>query len=386
MISPTPNHVFVEKLQLGGHGLRVGVKDTIDVAGYPTRAGSRALSDAPPAARHATVVQRLLDAGCRIVGKTNLHELAFGVTGVNSWSGTPINPRYPDLVPGGSSSGSAVAVAAELVDFAIGTDTGGSVRVPAVCCGIYGLKPTYGRVSREGVYPLASSLDCVGLFARDLSMLERAMISIDPTFQPEGAPSMVSLGVVSVSAEPDISTAFRAALAAANVSVRSVSLPSFEQAYAAGMTLIGAEQWAAFGHLTDSSGLGADVRGRLLATREISRESLVLAEECRTRFQAEVDAALQGVDALALPTLPAVPPTLTAAADLKSALRMTALVRPFNVSGHPALTVPLQTDAGRPAGLQLVGRQYADAALCAVARRLVSHSRHDPSLREPLCN
>src|SRR5882757_949603 len=103
---------FVQRMELGGDGLRVGVKDSIDIAGYPTRAGSAALASAPPAQRHATVVQALLDRGCRIVGKTNMHELAYGVTGINRWSGTPRNPRYPDRIPGGSSSGSAVAVAA----------------------------------------------------------------------------------------------------------------------------------------------------------------------------------------------------------------------------------------------------------------------------------
>jgi len=386
MTTPPANPVFVQNLQLGGQGLSVGVKDTIDIAGYPTRAGTRALMDAPPAARHAVVVQRLLDAGCRIVGKTNLHELAYGVTGLNDWSGTPINPRYPDLVPGGSSSGSAAAVAGELVDFAIGTDTGGSIRVPAVCCGVYGLKPTYGRVSREGVYPARSSLDCVGVFARDLRMIEQAMATIDPSFEPEPSPVTVSLGVFSVSAAPVVNAAFRAALAASDLTVKSVELPSFEQAYAAGVTLLGAENWAAFGHLADSNALGADVRARLLATREISPEAIAEAEDCRTRFQAEVDAALQEVDALALPTLPEVPPTLVAAADLKTPLRMTALVRSFNVSGHPALSVPLQTQAGRPAGFQLVGRRYADAALCAVARSLRSHSRHAMAIGEQLCN
>jgi amidase len=124
-------------------------------------------ADAPKAARHAVVVQALLDAGCVIVGKTTMHELAYGVTGVNGWSGTPLNPRFPDRVPGGSSSGSAVAVAANLVDFALGTDTGGSIRIPAASCGIVGLKTTFGRVSREGVHPRTSSLDCVGPFARD---------------------------------------------------------------------------------------------------------------------------------------------------------------------------------------------------------------------------
>lgn len=138
-------------LDLGGDGPHVAVKDVIDIAGTPTRAGSRAFADRPAAPTHARVVQSLLDAGCRIVGKTNMHELAFGMTGVNDWTGTPVNPRYPHLVPGRSSSGSATAVAAELCDWALGTDTGDSIRVPAACCGIVGLKPTFGRLSREGL-------------------------------------------------------------------------------------------------------------------------------------------------------------------------------------------------------------------------------------------
>lgn len=386
MTSAAAAHVFVQHLQLGGDGLRVGIKDTIDIAGFPTRAGSRALQDTAPAARHALVVQHLLDADCRIVGKTNLHELAFGVTGLNDWCGTPINPRYPDLVPGGSSSGSAVAVAAGLVDFAIGTDTGGSIRVPAACCGVYGIKPTYGRVSREGVHPRRSSLDCVGAFARDLTMLERAMACIDPLFQSEPAPQTLSIGIVSVSADAAASAALGCALEKADVRVRHVRLAAFEQAYAAGVTIIGAETWAAFGHLIESSGLGADVRARLLAAREISPESLAAAEACRVQFQAQVDSALEDVDALALPTLPGFPLTLTDAADANGALRLTALVRPFNVSGHPAVSVPLPTNAKGPAAMQLVGRRGSDARLCAIARRLTHRSRQDVTIEEPLCN
>lgn len=149
-------------LDQGGDGPRVAVKDVIDIAGTPTRAGSRALADRPAAATHARAVQHLLDAGCRIVGKANMHELAFGMTGVNDWTGTPVNPRYPNLVPGGSSSGSATAVAAGLWDWALGTDTGSSIRAPAACCGVVGLKPTFGRLSRHGLTPENSSLDCVG--------------------------------------------------------------------------------------------------------------------------------------------------------------------------------------------------------------------------------
>jgi amidase len=394
---------FVLRMELGGDGPRVGVKDSIDIAGYPTRAGSAAMASAPPALRHAAVVQALLDRGCRIVGKTNMHELAYGVTGINRWSGTPRNPRYPDRIPGGSSSGSAVAVAAgeavgavavgsiaaatpgdpprvgpprvgPHVDFTIGTDTGGSIRIPAACCGVYGLKTSYGRISREGVHPAVSSLDCLGPFARSLGMIERAMALMDASFVPCPPSANIRLGLVNATADPSVVAAVRAALARADVASVSIELPSLEDAYAAGLTIIGAENWSAYGHLVDGPGLGDDVRSRLLGNRSISGEALTAAERCRTIFRAEVDAALERADALVLPTLPIVPPRLGETADARAVLRLTAFVRPFNLSGHPALSIPLATEAHLPAGLQLVGRRGGDAALCAAAHRLVPRS------------
>ena len=378
---------FVLRLELGGDGLRVGVKDSIDIAGYPTRAGSAALADAGGAPHHAAVVQALLDRGCRIVGKTNMHELAYGVTGINRWSGTPRNPRYPDRIPGGSSSGSAVAVAAgplgdPPVDFTIGTDTGGSIRIPAACCGVYGLKTSYGRISRMGVHPAVSSLDCVGPFARSLAMIERAMSLMDESFAPGAPPATLRLGIVNVTADPGVVATVRAALARAAIPSIPIDLPSLVDAYAAGLTIIGAENWSAYGHLIDGPGLGDDVRTRLLGNRSISGEALSAAERCRTLFRAEVDAALERVDALVLPTLPIVPPRLGEAADARAVLRLTAFVRPFNVSGHPALSIPLETDAHLPAGLQLVGRHGGDAALCAAAHSLVPRSETTPGESE----
>ena len=373
---PAKDAIFVQLFELGGDGLRVAVKDSIEIAGYPTRVGSAVFADAGGARQHAAVVQALLDGGCRIVGKTNMHELAYGVTGINRWSGTPRNPRYPDRIPGGSSSGSAAAVAAGTrgnppVDFAIGTDTGGSIRIPAACCGVYGLKTSYGRISREGVHPAVSSLDCVGPFAGSLPMLERAMALMDATFASSPPPANLRLGIVNVTADGSIVAAIRSALARAAIASVPIDLPSFQDAYAAGLTIIGAENWAAYGHLVDAPGLGDDVRTRLLGNRGIPGEALTAAENCRSLFRAEVDAALQTVDALVLPTLPIVPPRLGEAADARAALRLTAFVRPFNVSGHPALSIPLETDAKLPAGLQLVGRRGGDAELCAAAHRLV---------------
>src|SRR6476646_8459139 len=161
---------WILKEAASGPGLRVAIKDLIDVAGLPTTAGSRAVADrAGPAAADAACLAGLRAAIARgeacLAGKVNLHELAYGISGINRAFGTPVNPLDPGLVPGGSSSGSAVAVAVGAADVAIGSDTGGSVRIPAACCGVAGLKTTYGRVPVDGVVPLAPSLDTVGLLA-----------------------------------------------------------------------------------------------------------------------------------------------------------------------------------------------------------------------------
>jgi amidase len=362
--------IFVERLSIGGDGATVAVKDTIDIAGYRTRAGSRAREDIAPAARHADVVAALLNAGCRIVGKTNLHEFAYGVTGINDWTGTPFNARFPDRVPGGSSSGSAAAVAAGLVDFALGTDTGGSIRVPAACCGVAGLKPTFGRISRAGVLPAISSLDCVGPFARTIAGIERAMTMLDARFAAAPEPGDPLLGVVALEAERDVQDAFDRALAAGGVRSEPRRLAGMQAAFDAGLVIIGAETWAALGAYAASPEIGADVRERLSAAQHITRDDVARAERVRATFAAEVDAALAGVDALVLPTMPVATLTLDAGRDARAAIRVTAFVRPFNLSGHPALSLPLPAAGGYSAGLQLVGRRGADAELCAVARRI----------------
>lgn len=361
------DNIFVERFELGGTGPTVAVKDCIDIAGKRTSVGSEALADAPPAAAHAAVVAALLASGARIVGKTNMHEFAYGVTGVNRWLGTPINPTYPELIPGGSSSGSAAAIAAGLADIAIGTDTGGSIRMPATCCGVFGLKPSFGRVSREGCIPADSSLDCVGPFARDVAGLETAMVLIDPTFVPAGRPASVRIGWVESSADPEIAATVLAEIRRSGAEVVSVDLPGLDQAFEAGITIMAAEAWSTFGDLVEDRRLGADVRARLHGASKVSATQLAEAEKVRTRFTSAVDQALAGVDALALPTLPALPPRLDDLGDAARMLRLTALIRPFNVTGHPALTVPV---AGRPIGIQLVGRRNDDETLCAVAARV----------------
>ncbi len=359
--------IFIERFASDGAGPTVAIKDTLDVAGTRTRAGSRALDETPPAARDADVVAALRAAGARIVGKTNLHEFAYGVTGINETTGTPRNARFPDRVPGGSSSGSAAAVAAGLVEIAIGTDTGGSIRIPAACCGIVGLKPTYGRVSRVGVMPPVSSLDCVGPFARSVATIERAMAMIDPTFVAEEAPAAFTLGVVAVEADGAIAEALAQALAASGIVQTPVAV-DFAGAFDAGLTIISAENAAALGGFADSPLVGADIRARLQKALLVTPEDVAAAERVRARVVANVDVALATCDALVLPTLPIPTLTLDAGRDAAAAIRTTALVRPFNLTGHPAISIPLPARDGYAPGMQLVGRRGGDAALCAIAR------------------
>ncbi|WP_458371156.1 amidase [Pseudomonas fluorescens] len=364
---------FISEFLLGGNGKRVAIKDSIDIAGHPTRSGSRAFADAPAATKNAEVVDAILDAGWQIVGKTNLHELAFGVTGINDWTGTPINPQAPDRVPGGSSSGSASAVAAGLADIAIGTDTGGSVRVPAACCGIAGLKPTYGRVSRVGAHPLESSLDCVGPFAKSMDDLIAAMQVICPGFTAQGLPSDgARVGFLEVACDSHLQASLGAAADRAGWRRSNLHLSEFEAAFAAGLTVINFENWAAFGHLTGKGLIGADVETRLLAASRTTRQDLAEAEAVRTAFTQQVDAALEDFAVLLLPTLPSLPPTLSEArAGSKAVAGMTPLVRPFNLSGHPALTVPVELDCGGlKVGLQIVGRKGQDELVCAFGAQL----------------
>jgi amidase len=349
----------------------IAIKDSIDIAGCATTAASRALADAPLPARHAQVVQRLIDAGWRIAGKTNMHELAFGMTGINDFSGTPRNPQDPARIPGGSSSGSASAVGDGLVDAALGTDTGGSVRCPAACCGVIGLKPTFGRVSRDGVAPSQTTLDCVGPFARDMNTIIDVMLAIDSSFQAAKARRHVSkarVAVIDVEADDDITRAVAAAIERAGSAARKDRLEWMKAAFAAGLAIINAETWRAFGHLVDSGKLGADINARLRVAANTSAADLDAAERVRRAFTDEVDRILEDAEVIVLPTMPSLPITLDAARAGTSVITMSSLVRPFNLSGHPALTLPVPMEhSTMKAGLQIVGRKGEDETVCSVA-------------------
>ena len=344
--------ILTSRLSLGQGPCKVVVKDTIDIAGFPTCAGSAALADAPPAAAHAAIVERTLKAGYHIVGKANLHELAFGMTGINDWAGTPENPRYPSLIPGGSS--------------------GGSIRVPAACCGVYGLKPTFGRLSRRGVMPAESSLDCVGPLACDLHVLIAFMAAIDPHFQSSMEGAAPVLGCIGVNAESAIWASIEDQLSRSGMARGDVALPLMAEAFEAAMVIINRETFRACEALLATGKVGADVDQRLKAAAATTDAELKEAERVRRAFTAEVDALLERHDVLVLPTLPHFPMTAQDAFAGHQDLKISSLARPFNLSGHPALSIPLESQQALPVSVQLIGRRGNDADVCRAASQLMN--------------
>lgn len=361
------NAIYIEPLDLGGNGPKVAVKDVIDIAGTRTTAGSRALARQEPASEHAEIVAEILRNDCRIVGKANTHEFAFGLTGINGWTGTPVNQRFPQRIPGGSSSGSAVAVQTNTCDFAIGTDTGGSIRLPAACCGVYGLKPTFGRLSRKGVLPVRSSLDCVGPLADSAWQLARAMRVMEPRFGEFHGEPLTRIGWIETQADQRLARGAKAGVALLGGAAKSISLAHFARAHDAGLAVIGAETYRAYGDLIATGLVGDDVVARLKAAAKIGPDALAEAERVREEFSAEIDFAFEEFDVLAMPTLPEFPPLLAQAQDLARMVRLSAHVRPFNLSGHPALAIPLPPIDNQPASLQLIARKGDDERLVAAA-------------------
>ncbi len=359
---------FITALDTSGSGVRVAVKDLIDVAGVPTTVGSRAVAErAAPAAADAACLAGARAAGARLVGKANLHELAFGATGVNEWFGTPTNPLDPDLVPGGSSSGSAVAVATGAADVAYGTDTGGSVRVPPACCGTTGLKTTLGRISTEGVWPLAPSFDTVGPMARDVAGLVEGMRLLEPGFSvPSWSPSVV--GRVRTRAEPPLDAAVDAALAAVGWTVVDLEVPGWDHEPLTAATLLLAEAWTSDRTLLESAPdlVGDGPTQRLLAGRDLDPAAVEAARRAAARWLGTMTEVFDRVELLALPTMGTAPLAVDHAGD-DTVMVMDTL--PANVAGVPALAMPVPTSGRRvPASLQLIGPAGSEERLLAAGR------------------
>jgi len=367
------------------HGVPMSIKDLIDVAGDPNTAASRVL-DARPAERDALLVARLRDAGAVFVGRTNLHEFALGTTSEDSAFGAVHHPRDASRSAGGSSGGSAVAVAMGMGVASIGTDTGGSIRIPAAACGIVGLKPTTGEVPTEGVIPLSMSLDHAGPLAQtvqDAATLFAILTGARPADVEPRVPNTIRLVHLNgyfdrITAE--VREAFDAAvrtLQNAGVSITTGSVHGTETITTTYVNVVLPEAAAWHGEYLDTrtNGYTPTVHKRLLSGRSISAVDYIAAQMDRATLRRAVDNALGDADALMLPALPIVAPPLGAdeidiapergerMAVRSAMLRHTQL---FNMTGHPAISIPIPVESW-PVGLQLVGRRDRTAELIAVA-------------------
>jgi aspartyl-tRNA(Asn)/glutamyl-tRNA(Gln) amidotransferase subunit A len=367
------------------HGRAVSVKDLIDVKGSPTTAATRARAG-HVAQSDAAVVTRLREAGAVIIGKTNLHELALGTTSDESAFGPVRNPRDTRRSPGGSSGGSAAAVATGMGWASIGTDTGGSVRIPASACGVVGLKPTFGEIPATGVVPLSVSLDHVGPLARtvrDARDVYDALAGTSTVTRPPRPISDVRLGAIGgyflEKLDEDVRSRFEEALSRLSAAGASVSSVMLEDLPDVPRTYVNVALVEAFAHYAEAlkrapDAFGREVRSRLEMGALISQDDYVRAQGNRARLRASVDRALSNCDALVLPTLPIPPQAVGATTVMMGSveeplrpltLRLTQM---FNLTGHPAISLPCgDTRDGLPCGLQLVGRRQHTPDLLQVA-------------------
>lgn len=365
-------NAFITVTAEDGEGPVVAVKDLVDVRGTVTTAGS-VLLPSTPARRDAPVIRRLRAHGCVMVGKTNLHEWAYGVTSQNPHHGGVRNPRAPGRIPGGSSGGSAVAVAAGLCDWAIGTDTGGSIRIPASFCGVVGIKPTIGSVDVEGVIPLSRTLDTLGPLAPDVTTAARALelMSGLPGLVPGRVRPLAELRVAAVAGwgdglEPEAAAAWERVTAG----LPEVELPERRRMAGAGLTILLAEAAA---YHRDNLELypdryGDDVRRLLEQGLEVGRREYSMALLEQSRVRVETEAAMAGWDAVLVPTTRLPPPKAGEPYDRND---LTGHTRPFNTTGHPVVTLPAPVPADAlPVGISVVGRFGQDAAAIEVALAL----------------
>jgi amidase len=366
-------------------GLSFGVKDLFDVAGYPTSGGQPfvlAMSGIKSAT--APTVQRLLDAGARCVGKTITDELAFSMNGQNAHFGSPVNGAAADRITGGSSSGSASAVSNGLCDFALGSDTGGSVRAPANHCGLVGLRPTHGRISLEAVMDLAPSLDTCGWFARDIATYARVadvLLGVDAAPLPtEGARLLAPTDVWDL-LSPEVLEAQAGSrrriesLLGAAAPVATV-LDGFDTMYWSFRFVQGREAWRSDGALIErfAPPLGPGVRDRFAWAREVTQAQYDEASAFRARFRAHLSALLGSDGVLLMPTMPDVAPLVAAGeAELEdyrnAATRMLCIA---GLSGFPQLSLPLGTRLGAPLGISLLGPAGSDRSLVRLAEKIMA--------------
>jgi amidase len=355
-------------------GVPFAVKDIFDVAGVITGRGNPDwLATHAPARANAPAVDALLDAGAKLVGKTVTEELAFSVIGSNPYYGTPRNVAAPGRVPGGSSSGSAAAVAGGLVPLALGSDTGGSVRVPASYTGIYGMRPTHGRISLEGVMPLAPSFDTVGWFARDPELFATAGRVLLDDAAPGGRPARVLIATDAFARlEGGVEAALRPAIEHLEASLGKakpviVSGDGLDAWYDVFRVLQGAEAWAAHGAWIEQARprLGPMLEQRLRFIKTITKDQVAAAEDARARIRARLDSLLGDDAVLILPSAAGVAPRIDAAVAEHEAVRarVIGITCIASLGGLPQMSLPLARLSAGPVGLSLIPPRGRDALL-----------------------
>ncbi|MFQ5796129.1 MAG: amidase [Candidatus Bipolaricaulia bacterium] len=392
------------------NGIPVALKDLFDVQGVPTTAGTKILSDNVPS-EDAAVTERLRRAGAVLVGKLAMHEWALGVTNENPHFGPTHNPWNTDHIPGGSSGGSGTAVAAGLCLGALGSDTGGSIRIPAALCGIVGLKPTYGRISIRGVVPLSWSLDHVGPMTKtveDAALMLQVLAGFDPIdptspnvpvddyragletgVEVEGLGILVPTHHFFDDLNPEVDELVRTAiitLSKLGATVQEVVVEAIDVALIAGGMILLAD--AAAYHEDDlkrrADEFGSDLLTRLRRGRETEGIAYARARRAQMLWRRSLEGLLSGGAVLATPTTPIPAPRIGELDPVDAARTLTRFTLPFNLAGLPAISVPCGfTQAGLPIGLQLVGRPWDEAILLRVAhayQQVTDWHRHHPSL------
>ena len=364
-------------------GVTLAVKDLYDLKGQRTGAGNLDyLAMQKPAPQHAWAVQALLDAGAAIVGRTITVEMALGMSGDNIHYGMPKNPAAPDRVPGGSSCGSAAAVAGKAADLALGSDTGGSVRIPGSYCGLYGLRPTHGRIPLDGVVPLSPSFDTAGHFTRDAELFERAgRVLLRETGAPPAARRLLWAEDAFAHGEPATVAAITplAEKLAAKIGrmdkIRMCpdTLDEWGQVY---RTLMAREAWQRHGNWieTKKPRLGADVASRFAIASKITDADVAAAKPHRAKITRHMATLLADGAVLCQPTSPgpALLKTSPAAAIEEARYHAHALCCAAGLAGLPHITIPAGTVDGAPVGLSLIAASGADAMLLRLAHEIAA--------------
>ena len=374
-------------------GIPLGIKDLFDVAGVTTTAGSKFFSDSIPD-EDAAAVLKLKLSGAAILGKTNTHEIALGVTGINPHYGAVKNPWDPSRITGGSSSGSAAAVSSGMCLGAIGTDTGGSIRIPAALCGVVGLKPTYGRVSTRGVIPLSWNLDHVGPLTRtvlDAALMLAVLAGFDPhdpasaNISKEDYLGHIEEGVrdwrvalaageyVEISDPEVLSAVDRAALVFKDLSAR---VEKVDMSWLYELALANSQMTQADGAAFHRERMkehpdwfGADVYQRLQNGAGLSSSEYALARRNQAEGRRRFEVFFEKFDILLLPTTPIPAPLIDDASPIEAARQLTRFTASFNLTGLPALTVPSGfTETGLPIGLQIISKHWAEAKVLQAGR------------------